>query len=141
MLDITILFTLLANKKITQSELSKATGISTGNISDWKKGKSFPSAEKLVLIANYLDCSTDYLLGRTNVPTINGNTQFNGENHNGIQATVNTGNLTVNENARSYADTDELVNLVKSLPIVERAKAIIYLNELKTKTSPDSGGE
>lgn len=64
MLNVDILFSLLEKRNIKQSDLSKATGISTGNISDWKKGKSFPSAEKLVLIADFLGCSTDYLLGR-----------------------------------------------------------------------------
>lgn len=127
-------------KKIKMSELLSYCELNINAVSEFSKGKQL-SCISFAKIADYLDCSTDYLLGRTNVPTINGNTQFNGENHNGIQATVNTGNLTVNENARSYADTDELVNLVKSLPIVERAKAIIYLNELKTKTSPISGEE
>ena len=77
MLDITILFSYLNQRGITQSELSKATGISTGNISDWKKGKSFPSAEKLVLISEFLDCSTDYLLGLSNDPVKNNNTDLN----------------------------------------------------------------
>ena len=68
MLDITRLFSFMSENHVTQSNLSKATGISTGNISDWKKGKSFPSAEKLVLIAEYLDCSTDFLLGLSDQP-------------------------------------------------------------------------
>lgn len=55
-------------------KLSQATGISTGNISDWKKGKSRPTAEALVLIANYFNCSVDYLLGRTNIKSTPSNT-------------------------------------------------------------------
>ena len=46
-------------------------GISSGNISDWKSGRSFPSAPKLDILANCLDCSVDYLLGRTDNPTVN----------------------------------------------------------------------
>lgn len=47
--------------------LSKATGISSGNICDWKSGRSKPNAETLVKVADYFSCSVDYLLGRTNI--------------------------------------------------------------------------
>lgn len=47
------------------SRVSEATGISTGNISDWKNGRAFPTATKLVVLADYFGCSIDYLLGRT----------------------------------------------------------------------------
>lgn len=131
MLNVDILFSLLEKRNIKQSDLSKATGISTGNISDWKKGKSFPSAEKLVLIADFLGCSTDYLLGRIDEPG-------------GIYQNLNSGNivngnngdnspLTVNSKASTDDDTDELVDLVKQLPLVKRAEAVIYLNDLKNK--------
>lgn len=51
-----------------KTKLSKATGISTGNISDWfNPDKSAqPSADALYKIAEYLECSVDYLMDRTN---------------------------------------------------------------------------
>lgn len=54
-------------------KLSKATGISTGNISDWfnPNKPAQPSAEALVNIAEYFDCSVDYLMDRTDVNEIN----------------------------------------------------------------------
>lgn len=58
------LFQRIKDCKITAKKLSEDTGISTGNISDWKNGRSMPSASKLDILANYLDCSVDYLLGR-----------------------------------------------------------------------------
>lgn len=57
------LFTLLQPRGISK-KLSEATGISSGNISDWKKGRSKPTAEALTSIADYFDVSIDYLLGR-----------------------------------------------------------------------------
>ncbi len=50
-------------------KLSKKTGISTGNISDWfnPDKKAQPSADALVKIANVFECSVDYLLGRTDI--------------------------------------------------------------------------
>ena len=53
------------------NKISKATGISSGNISDWKSGKSAPNREALTKIAHYLNCSVDYLLGNTD--TLKGN--------------------------------------------------------------------
>lgn len=52
-----------------KTKLSKATGISTGNISDWfdPNKPAQPSAEALVKISKALDCSVDYLLGLTDV--------------------------------------------------------------------------
>ncbi len=63
-----ILFEILERDGITQRQLSEATKISTGNISDWKSGKSAPKPEAISKIACFLNCSTDYLLGRTTAP-------------------------------------------------------------------------
>lgn len=66
MLNLTNLLNLLEEDGAATG-LSKATGISSGNISDWKSGRSKPNAEALVKIANHFTCSVDYLLGRTNM--------------------------------------------------------------------------
>ena len=52
--------------------IAKATGISESLFGKWKKKPSSKvSSEKLVLIADYLGCSVDYLLGRTENPEVN----------------------------------------------------------------------
>ena len=55
-----------------KTKLSKATGISTGNISDWfnPDKPAQPSADALVKLSKALDCSVDYLLGLTDVEKI-----------------------------------------------------------------------
>ena len=63
------LFQRIKERKTNAKKISEDTGISTGNISDWKSGRSMPSASKLDVLADYLDCSVDYLLGRTDAPT------------------------------------------------------------------------
>ena len=61
---------------------AKSKGISTGvmlsdcdlnknSLSTMKSGGYLPRAETLVKIADYLDCSVDYLLGRTDNPEVN----------------------------------------------------------------------
>lgn len=65
------LFIRINDLGINAKTLSENTGISTGNISDWKSGRSMPTAKKLISLADYLECSIDYLLGRTDTPEIN----------------------------------------------------------------------
>ena len=65
------LFRRMAELRLTAQNVSKATGISSGNISDWKSGRSKPSAATLCILADFLDCSVDYLLGRTQNPKMN----------------------------------------------------------------------
>ena len=60
---------LLSQNNMTQADLSRATGISTGLISQWKKRMQSPSAEKLKIVADYFHVSTDYLLGSENKKT------------------------------------------------------------------------
>jgi transcriptional regulator with XRE-family HTH domain len=56
-------------KKITLTQLSKKTGIDQGYLSRLERGeKSNPSSEVLAKLADALDVTTDYLLGRTDDP-------------------------------------------------------------------------
>lgn len=63
----------LLSERGEKTNLSKATKISTGNITDWfnPNRKSKPSAEALCKIADYYSCSVDYLLDRTHVKSFN----------------------------------------------------------------------
>ena len=58
-------------KNITQIRLSVAVEISQETISAYENGKALPSAETLIKIADFLDVSIDYLLGRTDNPIVN----------------------------------------------------------------------
>lgn len=57
------------NFGIKPNPLGKQIGISSGVITKWKNG-AIPSGETLIKIADYFDCSVDYLLGRTDIPNI-----------------------------------------------------------------------
>ena len=50
--------------------IAKSIGLSTATATKWKNG-SIPNGEALTKIADYLDCSVDYLLGRTDNPEVN----------------------------------------------------------------------
>lgn len=62
---------ILQEKHITPYEVAKSTGISQGLMSEYKNGIKMPTITNLAKIADYLDVSVDYLLGRTNNPEVN----------------------------------------------------------------------
>ena len=120
-------------KNMTVKSLLKDAGVGEKMVSNMSgKNGSYPQSDKIAQIAKILDCSVDYLLGITDNPHITADTYING-NNNGVQA-INNGNnsnLTVSGNTKT--DTEELVDLVKCLPLVKRAEAVLYLNDLKNK--------
>ncbi len=56
---------------ITVKELLEQCRINRNFIYDLEKRGQAPSADKLERIADYLDCSVDYLLGRTDIVEVN----------------------------------------------------------------------
>ena len=51
-------------RKITQSELANVINVKQETISAYESNKALPSCEALLKLADYLNTSTDYLLGR-----------------------------------------------------------------------------
>lgn len=62
---------ILQEKHTTPYAVAKNTGISQGLMSEYKNGIKMPTIANLIKIADYLDCSVDYLLGRTDNPKVN----------------------------------------------------------------------
>ena len=56
---------LLTTRGITQHELSQKTKISESIISYWINGKKQPTADNIILVADFFNVTADYLLGRT----------------------------------------------------------------------------
>lgn len=61
---------IIDERGITPSILMRDLDIPSGQFSDWKHGHRNPGAQNIVKIANYLDVSTDYILGLTPVPNV-----------------------------------------------------------------------
>lgn len=55
---------LRAEKSVTRTMLAEALHVSVRTVSHWGNGSRECNFETLVAIANYFDCSVDYLLGR-----------------------------------------------------------------------------
>lgn len=61
-------------RKINQLKLAMDIGISQEAISKYETNRAMPSSNVLNKLANYFNCSVDYLLDRTNNPKINTDT-------------------------------------------------------------------
>ncbi len=58
-------------RNINQLKIAMDLEISQESISKYETGRAFPSKIILLKLADYLNCSVDYLLGRTDNPKIN----------------------------------------------------------------------
>ena len=59
------IFELIKEKGMTQKEFALATGIAESTISDWKRKKTNPVSEKILIICQVLDVTPERLLSGT----------------------------------------------------------------------------
>ena len=57
---------LVSQRKMTVAELERKLDFSQGSIHHWDK--TYPGVDKVQKVAEYFDVSTDYLLGRSDIP-------------------------------------------------------------------------
>ncbi|WP_342424181.1 helix-turn-helix transcriptional regulator [Paenibacillus sp. FSL E2-0178] len=63
--------TLIKRQGLTKKAFCEQLNISTGNMGDWKRGKSTPGTHKLIEIAAFFNVSLDWLiLGKRSVDTV-----------------------------------------------------------------------
>ncbi len=55
---------ILAHFNVTKYRMEKDTGIAEKTVNRWHNGKTQPTSESLIKLANYFDCSVDFILGR-----------------------------------------------------------------------------
>ena len=55
--------------KLSQDDVAKKLGITRQGYSHYETGRNEPDNETLIKLSEILNCSTDYLLGKTNDPT------------------------------------------------------------------------
>ncbi len=59
------------SKNVTVKQMLTDCELSINTLSSMQAGGYYPRLEAIVKIADYLDCSVDYLLGRTDNPEVN----------------------------------------------------------------------
>ena len=98
------------SKGITVKEMLEACHLNKNTLSSMLSRGSWLQANNLGFIADYLDCSVDYLLGRTDIPEVNRPV----ENTHIIKIAARNGSF--KELALNDEQLDELEKYVNSLP-------------------------
>ena len=107
------------------SKMLSECGIRKSLIYDLEKRDWTPSISVAEQIANYFDCSVDYLLGRTGNPTVSGNNISNFDTTiNGTQANIIQG---------AETDLDEIKVALSKLTSSNRHRAIADMLDLLEK--------
>lgn len=117
-------------KKIPFNVLLPSCNLNINAISDFAKGQEM-SLISFARIALELDCSIDFLLGRTDNPEAH-KTQ-NSYSISNQDTIVNGTQANVINNEPIDSEVWELAQLIKSLPIVKRAEAILAVEEIKNR--------
>lgn len=56
---------LMNEKGISNKELANILGVSLGTVGYWKKGKNYTRLSQFIAMADYFNCSLDFLAGRS----------------------------------------------------------------------------
>lgn len=54
-------------RKLSQSALAKAIGVSQKAVDYWERGINEPKATYIILLSDYFEVTADYLLGRSEI--------------------------------------------------------------------------
>ena len=74
------IFMIMKEKKMTQMEFAKRVGIANSTVSEWKKRKTNPSADKIMDICEVLEITPDQLLTGKGIDDVNGAESIQSEN-------------------------------------------------------------
>lgn len=119
---------------ISAYQVAKGTGISQGTMNEYKNGKKLPTIQNLVKISNYLNCSTDYLLGRTD--NINSHKEHSKNTVTGSYNVVDVDNSNVAVNVSSLDEHQKLlIDLYNQLSPIEQINLIADLSKANEKTA------
>ncbi|MDE5753749.1 MAG: helix-turn-helix domain-containing protein [Oscillospiraceae bacterium] len=119
------------SKNIIMKDMLAECGLSKNALSSMLSGGSTPKSENLARIADYLECSVDYLLGRTEEPKLETRTEIKQNNNNGINHGINAFMVT----APSEKQLDEnQTELLKRFAMLSYAEKIEFMQKLIEKT-------
>jgi len=109
----------------TPNAVCKAIDLSNAVATYWKNG-TMPKGDVLINIADYFNCSVDYLLGRTDDPKA-----ITQNNNSGNIVNGNDGDNSPLIASMSEKDTKELLKMIEDLPLVQRSKIVVMIDEMK----------
>lgn len=101
-------------RNLMQKELASKIHIAPNTLSQFEKGKARPSYEVLLALANFFECSTDFLLGRSD----------------------DLGNITIHTEkpAPLPQDEQELLSIYQALSPAHRSQILEYARYFAEKS-------
>lgn len=97
------------NKNLLSKDFAAIMNVEPATITNWEKGNRFPKDDVLVKIADYFECSIDYLLGRTDNPSAK---IYSGKLHN------ETIEIEIDKNYPYNLTPEDVENMLKQLDAV-----------------------
>lgn len=118
------------SKKIPLKNMLSELGLGVNIISQFAQGREM-SYLNLAKIAEYLDCSVDYLLGRTdNLQSHKSVSAVSVGNVSGNSGAIGVGN-TVTTTAAQGEQQAALIDIFNGLDPVKQAKLLVYADNLR----------
>ncbi|MDE6424697.1 MAG: helix-turn-helix transcriptional regulator [Ruminococcus sp.] len=112
---------------IVLRQMFEDIGLSKGTMDNLRT--SMPKADNLARIADYLDVSMDYLMGRTDEPNIKNNSNV---------ITIRSGKAShINDinniklSKASSEDISEIAEMIKELSLVQRSEIVLMIDKMK----------
>ena len=117
-------------KNVTVGAMLEAIELGKNTMTNFKT--SMPKAVNLAKSADYLDCSVDYLLGRTDNPEFGTPTLQNSGNHIAFGNSCQNNSIAIGDIARDVSsDTEELeqeiCSILKRLPLRKRTELLTIM--------------
>lgn len=109
---------LRTSKKISQKEFGKIFGVAESTIGMYERDERRPDFELLNKFADFFDVSTDYLLGRTDIPALTPQEKDEAE----FQAFANNPELSVFYKELPESDEEAVERLRKIWDIIKHEK-------------------
>jgi len=113
-------------KELLSKDFAKIMNVEPATITNWEKGNRFPKDDVLIKIADYFECSIDYLLGRTDDPL---SKIYSGKLHN------QTIEIEIDKGYPHELTAEEVENIIRQLDAVGLdVKKLIENSKKKSNT-------
>lgn len=126
-------------KGIKISDMLISCDLNINTLSSMSNRGSWIQSNSLAKIADYLNCSVDYLLGRTDNPNVNDNNFYNSSNNVVIEnsSLSNSKNIKINAKETKSNDFDittiQIAKAFQDLDIFEKTEVMNLISKLSKK--------
>ncbi|MDZ5782072.1 helix-turn-helix domain-containing protein [Marinococcus luteus] len=102
------------SRGLAQKFVASKIGIKANTLSGYESGRREPDSETLASLADFYEVTTDYLLGRSDTPSLSKDEEFN-EKHNLYEGVKEVKFREMQEQLKDYSDeeVDELLEWMK----------------------------